>query len=166
MATEIDSTVVKALKKLKELQYEVSRLEAFVSTYEELHGRKLDRDELLSGGGSHSTHRSRRRNNVSKLLDLSERLIREAGRPLTRGELADAMERENVTVHATDVPKYLGTLLWRNKDRFEAVDEGYTVAANETTTSDQRAMKVGDQEVEYDAAAKPEWTVDDDDIPF
>lgn len=133
----MDDAIRKALKKKKELLIEVDRLEKFIVTYEELTGEKIPRDEMIARASlgdnpiqnEEQTQKEapkKRRNNIKKLLDVSERLIREAGRPLTRTELAEGMERLNVVVHATDKPKYLGTLLWRNTDRFVSSDgDGY-----------------------------------------
>lgn len=133
----MDNAVRKALKKQKELLLEVDRLERFISTYEELTGDKIPRDEMVSPvndvdktpQNKEQTVKEapkRRRNNLKRLLSVSERLINEAQRPLTRTELAEGMERLKVVVHATDIPKYLGTLLWRNPDRFVSSDgDGY-----------------------------------------
>lgn len=136
----MDNAIRKALKKQKELMLEVDRLERFISTYEELTGEKIPRDEMIApvNDGDKATQKTeqmqkeapkQRRNNIKKLLDVAERLIREANRPLTRTEIANGMEGLNVVVHATDKPKYLGTLLWRNPDRFVSVDDGYLTQA-------------------------------------
>ena len=133
----MDDPVRKALKRQKELRLELEKLERFIVTYEELSGKKISRDELTLSSdigekspqlGEQTTKEvfKRRRNNIKKLLAVSERLIKEAQRPLTRTEIAEGMARLGVTVHATNIPKYLGTLLWRNPDRFVSSDgDGY-----------------------------------------
>lgn len=151
----MDETVRKALKKQKELIEEVQRLEDFIRTYEELSGLLIPRDEMIAvvkdGDKTVNAIKKRidgrhvkRRNNVKKLISISERLINESKRALTRGELADAMEREGVSVFANDVPKYLGTLLWRNPDRFVQI-EGSGYITKELELANKNSIALGGQ---------------------
>lgn len=135
----MDDVVRNALIKKRKLLTELSKIDAFIEYYEELSGNKVRQDELLTpqkvgvvraDSQDSMKKQPKKRNNIKKILDVAERLIREAGRPLTRGEIAEGMERLNVVIHSDDVPKYLGTLLWRNSIRFIPVEgEGYTVRA-------------------------------------
>ena len=142
----MDEGVRIALKRMKELKLEYQKLERFVVMHEELTGNKIPRDELLAdvnnGPNSESVGKEpKRRNNVKKLLDIMERVIREANRPLSRGEIAFGMERLNVTVYASDVPKYLGTLLWRNDSRFVSVGDGYVTKKMSLEAATQQAFR-------------------------
>lgn len=158
----MDDAIRKALKKVRELRLEVDRLEQFIRTYEELSGSSIPRDEMTSSVNNednpqHSLNNleqakpGKRRNNIKRLLDISERLIKEAGRPLTRTEIADGMERLNVTVHAANAAKYLGTLLWRNDVRFVSVGDGYLTKAmyEDHRRAEIAADHVGDDDVDF-----------------
>lgn len=135
----MDSVVTNALKKKRKLELELSRINAFLDTYEELSGNRIIRDEMLSTSDKTDSQNEsstdlmdspKRRNNLKKLLAVASRLIREAGRPLTRGEIVEGMDRLNVTIHAADKSKYIGTLLWRNKDMFRSTGgDGYDLVA-------------------------------------
>lgn len=155
---KMNDAVRKALKKMKELKVEIERLEQFIRTYEELSGSEVKRDELTVDvkNGENSTNIARtidstpvkkRRNNISKLLKVAERLINEANMPLTRTEIADGMVRLGFTVHASDIPKYLGTLLWRNDDRFVSVGDGYITAK---MAKARRALEIAADHVDDD----------------
>jgi hypothetical protein len=55
-----------------------------------------------------------------------ERLIRETGRPMTRGEIVSAFERRDVDIPAKDKARYLGTIAWRHKGTFVNIEgRGY-----------------------------------------
>jgi hypothetical protein len=53
---------------------------------------------------------------------MTERLIREAGHPLTRGEIVKAFEARDVEIPAKDPARYLGTIAWRHKGMFKNVE--------------------------------------------
>lgn len=160
----MDDVVRNALIKKRELLKELSKIDAFIEYYEELSGNKVRQDELLTPQKVGVVRidlqdlvekKSKKRNNIKKILDVAERLIREARRPLTRGEIAEGMERLNVVIHSDDVPKYLGTLLWRNGNRFISVEgEGYTVPAIvDVNPQMEYAPEIGDAPVYGDPLA-------------
>ncbi len=160
----MDVAVLNALKKMRKLQQEIKELDAFIAKYEELSGNKIQQDDLLAVPDSViNPHDSlsgsgkivKRRNNIKKLLDITERLIRESGRPMTRGEIVDGMDRLNITIHSKDKAKYIGTLLWRNDTRFVAVEgEGYALpnmvienATNESDLETQLMSEIESQDI-------------------
>ena len=57
---------------------------------------------------------------------MMERLIREVGRPMTRGEIVDAFAKRDIEIPAKDPARYLGTIAWRNKRIFVNIEgRGY-----------------------------------------
>jgi hypothetical protein len=42
-----------------------------------------------------------------------------------RGELVDEMERRGVAIPSADKQRYVGTILWRQAQKFEHVGDGY-----------------------------------------
>jgi hypothetical protein len=78
--------------------------------------------------------RTRQRNTKSprELALLARDIIREAGRPMTRSELAEAIEARGIPLAGRDRIKNLGTILWRQSDLFTHVeDQGYWPAGDE-----------------------------------
>lgn len=57
-----------------------------------------------------------------ELADMTERLIRDVGRPMTRGEIVDALLMRDVEIPAQDKKRYVGTIVWRNKSRFQNIE--------------------------------------------
>lgn len=57
-----------------------------------------------------------------------ERIIREVGRPMKRGELVAAFEARDISIPYEDKARYLGTIAWRHKGKFINLKEmGYWI---------------------------------------
>jgi hypothetical protein len=57
---------------------------------------------------------------------IMERVIRERGEPLTRGQIVEVLEARDVVIPAVDKSRYIGTLAWRHKSTFMNIDgRGY-----------------------------------------
>jgi hypothetical protein len=131
----MEDTLVKALKRRRELQSELAELDQFIETYRRLLGLgKSERPLAEETGGLAQPRRDlfqavgipRRRGAPQDFADIAERVLAHMGRPLTRYQLVDAIEREGVEIPSSDKARYLGTILWRHKDRFvNLVDFGY-----------------------------------------
>ena len=53
-------------------------------------------------------------------------MIRDAGHPLTRGEIAERFALRDVALPGEDKPRYIGTIMWRNKAKFINIEgRGY-----------------------------------------
>jgi hypothetical protein len=59
------------------------------------------------------------------VAEVVEMILVESRRPLTRGELAKELEARGVRLPAKDKAKYVGTILWRQSERFENDGDGY-----------------------------------------
>ena len=114
------------------LMIELQELEQFVSLYTKLFAPR-DNGSRASEIAAHTTTvgnnvRIKRRNDPQQIADMAANAIILAKRPLQRGELVDLIERRGVQIYSEDKPRYIGTILWRNADRFENVEgKGYRV---------------------------------------
>lgn len=148
-ATDIARRKIVALKK------QIADLEAFIVRYEDLMREALElarsenvpphADPLVDVGGNETTPPS-----VDKSVDIPventvrpgrprgktgrpdeialhmERIIREAGRPMTRGEIVKAFEVRDLKIPYDDKGRYVGTIAWRHKGTFVNIPgQGY-----------------------------------------
>ena len=74
-----------------------------------------------------ATRRKRRSGPAPKeIVELVARMIREAGRPLTRGDITDMLDARDVELPGADKARYVGTIMWRNKAQFLNIEgRGY-----------------------------------------
>jgi hypothetical protein len=131
-----------AKKRLLAIKVEMAEIEQFIRMYEALSAGKVggevgvnvgDLDEKLSptiravdNGDNFSGRRDRMGSKPGELARLMERLIRETGRPMTRGEIVAAFERRDVEIPGKDKARYLGTIAWRHKGTFVNIEgRGY-----------------------------------------
>lgn len=127
----MDETLSRALKKKKDLLIELKQVEEFIDLYETLFGQKQEQDNPVAGFAVPDSTlpaptRKKRRGTPNEIADIAEKVIRAAGRPLTRGELVDALEEMGINLQSSDKPRYIGTILWRHSDRFVNVEgRGY-----------------------------------------
>lgn len=68
------------------------------------------------------------KNDPREVAARAEAILREHGKPIQRGELVRRIEGSGLLLHSKDKNKYLGTILWRNRDRFTNVEgHGYWI---------------------------------------
>ena len=137
-----------ARAKIASLKAEIARLEDFLSLYDELsqEGKRIRVEPAKEAGDiSHASsrlnetpqnasvdksgtrhHRQRGDMRPADVAELMERVIREAGRPMTRGEIVEAFERRDVRIPFEDKARYIGTIAWRHKGMFRNIEgRGY-----------------------------------------
>jgi hypothetical protein len=133
----VSNAIENARKRLATLRNQVAELERFVQMYEELDGGtdadQADTDVSHLNGAfignkpvdnvprhvdNVPRERRRKRGRPAEIVAIIERLIREAGRPLTRGEIVEALEQRDVHIPAEDKQRYIGTIAWRHKSVF------------------------------------------------
>lgn len=86
--------------------------------------------ENVSGlARAHATRPTKaQKNDPSEVAKRAEELIRAHGKPLQRGELVRRIEASGMPLHTADKGKYIGTILWRQRDKFVNVEgEGYWI---------------------------------------
>src|SRR6056297_2560670 len=123
-----------AQARITALKAEIKKLEAFIETYNEVLAMDSPSEGLaaatadgMSGGGNVtpaqpvengekrlSQRKSRRASGIrpSEIADHMERIIREVGHPMTRGEIVDAFERRDIRIPYEDKARYIGTIAW------------------------------------------------------
>lgn len=123
----------KVLKERAILLDRLKKIDEFIVAYEGYTGTKIDQndlfvsnDDLADQGYPQNTVRKKWKRKVAPALiaKLSERVIREHGEPMRRGEIVEAVEALGFEIHSTDKNRYVGTILWRNIDIFDNI-EGY-----------------------------------------
>lgn len=64
-----------------------------------------------------------------RVAEHMERIIREVGRPMTRGEIVAAFDAREIPIPFEDKPRYVGTIAWRHKGKFRNIEgRGYWLA--------------------------------------
>lgn len=137
-----------AQARINALKAEIKKLEAFIETYNEVLAMDSPSEEPahmtangIPGGGNvtpaqpeknvekrSSQRKSRRASGIrpSEIAEHMERIIREVGRPMTRGDIVDAFERRDIRIPYEDKARYIGTIAWRHKGVFENIEgRGY-----------------------------------------
>lgn len=131
----MDRAYSNALKRKRELEEELAKTDAFLDMYRHFSGPEQEQDE--PGNEASATplpkeserSASRRRLRPHEIAALAERVIRGADEPLTRAEIVSRLENAGVELRSDDKPRYVGTILWREKDRFiNLTGRGYVMA--------------------------------------
>lgn len=138
----------KAQARLIELRKEIKRLEDFIEIYQSLEAvspivcnsiknenvttfdgnKNVDNNETRPVDNEDGLRVSRRRSGITppELAGIVERLLREVGHPLTRGEILDVLSVRDVEIPAKDKSRYIGTIMWRHKAKFVNIEgRGY-----------------------------------------
>ncbi len=135
----MDDALSKALKRRDELREELARVEQFIALHNELFGASPDANVQVADRTNRdkSAKPSRKRGNPSAVADMAEKVIRSLGRPVQRGELVELIEAEGCQIESDDKPRYIGTILWRNADRFVNIEgQGYVMKGMEPGNGD------------------------------
>lgn len=132
-----------ALRRRAELLKEIKEIDGFLEMYRRYSGTKVGETETLFGQGSialdQSTSvvpdavepaptRKKRRGNPDVIASAVERIIRDSGHPMVRSAIAEALEARGIEIPSNDKARYVGTVLWRQSDRFVNLNkEGYWI---------------------------------------
>ena len=103
---------------------ELELIEQYLTLHERLFPQSAVRN--VSSPTDAPAVRGPRKNDPQEVADRAEALIKAHGRPVQRGDLVKMIEDSGLTIHSKDKNKYIGTVLWRQRDRFVNIeDEGY-----------------------------------------
>lgn len=137
----MDDVYTKAMARRDQLKRELSDIELFLALYERF-SSETEQKQIEVPVSPLAVAKPKRRVKPSELADIIERLIRERGMPMQRGEILDALAASDVELESQDPAKYIGTILWRNSSRFVNVPgEGYTLPDQVTQ---HRHMKISE----------------------
>lgn len=125
----MDDTLRNAIDRRDAALREVEAWNAFIAAYTaQLDAQKVEAQIKATQAdlfARQPTSRARRKATTQAMMDEAERMILEAGRPLTRFQLLTQLEDRGFTVEGGDKSKVLGTNLWRSK-RFHNIEKaGY-----------------------------------------
>ncbi len=136
----MDKAIVNALARREELRREIDEIEAFLGMYRRFGGETnvehaVMRASSPRGDATESdspatrptisvTVRQRtRRASPEQIADAAIRTILDVGKPLSRADLANALEERGMELQTKDPANYIGTIMWRHgKDRVISLD--------------------------------------------
>jgi hypothetical protein len=154
----MDPIVANALKEKRELQRRLAEIEQFLALYEYFSNINQTLTEMAasvenwehreSAPSRESAHRSIR-SGPRAVVDVCIGILQDHGQPLTRGELAAELELRKVHLPGKDKEsrsRYVGTVLWRNRDRFENLEgKGYWLKDVPIPETDQERRELREQ---------------------
>lgn len=132
MATALQN----ALKRKKELQRELAEIEQFIVMHQRFAtlseaaaaARDIAADASPTPESSASDMSDKKRGRPAEFADLIEEILKETRKPLQRNEIVVLLEKRGIDIPSDDKPRYIGTILWRQRERFINIpNKGYTV---------------------------------------
>ena len=162
----MDDALSKALKLKQQLQDELVKVEQFIALHKDIFGegfgqRELPLDTPKAPNESHQVNsapllkaprkKKPKRLKTDRLVRVAERILREVGRPLTRGEMVKELEKRGVRLKSSDNPRYVGTIMWRNREKFVNAGDGYWLRGETYTVKDPHTGELYEATIE-DAA--------------
>jgi hypothetical protein len=108
-------------QQLKTVQEQIEVVDRYIQLYEALRfGERAPELPGMGDGAPRDRTRHRVRNSLppAKIADLAADILSERAKPMTRGELVEALESRGVALFGRDKAKNVGTVLWRFQDRF------------------------------------------------
>jgi hypothetical protein len=129
-----DHAIANALRRRIVLQNEIEEIDLFVRLHQKFSGSTNPEREVIDAerrpaiDAPVDIERGRKRGRPADFADQMELVLTEVNRPLSRPEMVEELERRGVDIPSEDKPRYLGTILWRHRDRFRNLQNfGYWV---------------------------------------
>lgn len=124
----MDAAYENAIKRKTKLKQELAEIENFLKLFRRFSGATIEAagssEPQPMNGSSESD--LKRRTNPAEFADQAAAVLEEAGKPMSRTALAEALEKKGVILPSEDKARYLGTILWRNQNRFTNINgKGY-----------------------------------------
>lgn len=124
----MDELLQKAIARRDQLRTELAALENFIRSYSDAKDRQVQpkgaAEDLFDQPKTQRFRRKRAAETVAT-MDKAEKLIIEAGRPLTRTSLLKGLQEAGFSVDGGDKSKVLGTNLWRSRRFYNLKRAGY-----------------------------------------
>ncbi|WP_237353538.1 hypothetical protein [Xanthobacter sp. YC-JY1] len=145
----MDQALANAIKRRDELQRELAEIETFLRLHEKF-SQGTNEKQVNPGSSGMPVNvgynaqapkpgtakvvqepatrmvRIRPRVNPQAFADAAERVLATRGVPLSRPQLVDELLKLGIKFPSLDPARYIGTILWRNKDRFVHIPQhGY-----------------------------------------
>lgn len=118
------SALANALRRRAEIQKELEEIDLFVKLHERFAGTNPEHvSQIVQESDGIGT---RVRGRPADFADYMETVLRGADMPLSRAALVTEVEKRGIEIPSTDKQRYLGTILWRHRDRFVNIEgKGY-----------------------------------------
>lgn len=127
MADEtVKALLAKALRRQKELQFELETLQRMIDGYRRLRALQdddPDAEQLHLWHGA--SRRAQKSEEVGAILEEVRRIILSQGHPMTRSQLVERLEARGFKLPGSDKRKVLGTNIWRSRQFDHIEGEGY-----------------------------------------
>lgn len=128
----MDDVLAKALRKKRILEDELEELVRFIATYRRLSGTNTENEEPFEPVDSENKSADspptvrKRHGRPEQFARIMEGVLKDVGRPLNRNAMVAEIELRGVEIPSADKPRYVGTILWRERSKFiHIVDHGY-----------------------------------------
>lgn len=125
----MDRVLYKALEKRKILQNELAELDRFIRTYRHLLGTNPEKSEPFQDVNSEhkpAPNITKRHGRPVQFARIMEGVLKDVMKPLNRAAMVGEIEARGVEIPSADKPRYVGTILWRERSKFvHIVDHGY-----------------------------------------
>lgn len=122
----MDELLQKALERRKQLRAELEALDQFIRSYSEVKEQSAPQPKQadLFTTSKRQTLRGRAIE-IAAAMDDAEKVILDAGHPLSRTALLNALIEMGHVIEGGDKSKVLGTNLWRSKRFYNLKGAGY-----------------------------------------
>lgn len=122
----MDELLQKALERREQLRAELEALDSFILSYSDAKERRTPTSAQvdLFNPRQGSVRLRRAKENAAAMTD-AEKIILQAGHPLSRSALLRELEKIGHRVEGSDKSKVLGTNLWRSKRFYNLKGAGY-----------------------------------------
>lgn len=117
-----DEVYENALRRREVLRKELRKIEDFLALYDEFRIAKTV-DAVDTPDVQRPEQASRPKNpSKEEVAAAARQLMIQRQRPMTRGELVDALKGVGMEIHGADPSKVIGTMLWRVKGQFRNIE--------------------------------------------
>lgn len=120
-----------AVTRREEIQKELAEIDQFLALHRKFsfpnlvaQGDMLDVEPPPKSQSAGFVGRKRSKITPNQWIKLIKVVLKEHGSRMTRGGIAEALEKKGHKIPSTAKPKYIGTIIWRSQE-FEADDYGY-----------------------------------------
>lgn len=127
----MSDAIQEALARRKILEDQIAEIDTFLALHEKIFGVKIPREAEGAPAEGLTPETPRKRaprasNDPEAIVNEIAKILEDTDTPMTRGEIRRAISARGMEIHSKDIGKYLGTLMWRNQDRFINIEgEGY-----------------------------------------
>ena len=122
--------LIQAHQRREHLLQELAMLDKYIDLHLRLFGgvtvEATGNASATSSGNAVGVAKSDKVNDPKAIANGIEAILRGADLPVRRGKLITRLAENGIPIHSQDKSKYIGTILWRNSDRFVNIEgRGY-----------------------------------------